>query len=265
MTQEVTRTHDEDGVVSQERAVVAQVQEDGIVASVATNEYLVNDATGVIASGSAVMSKTVDHVTGHAVQDVQMVQDYDGVVTQMAATRETTTDALGIMDTVETKSYMVNDANAILNEGVATTRTVEDTFTGQKALAHDEVHVDQDGIVTTVAADKSLVATESGFMAVTDMQTTTADQYGVISDERVQADTVGDALGETTILTTLKDGLGQTVTVKSVANTSYELGITDVTEDVQMATIKPDGETEYRSGQTTALIDNMTGETTGYT
>merc|ERR1719305_1054374 len=248
MTQEVTRTHDEDGVVSQERAVVAQVQEDGIVASVATNEYLVNDATGVIASGSAVMSKTVDHVTGHAVQDVQMVQDYDGVVTQMAATRETTTDALGIMDTVETKSYMVNDANAILNEGVATTRT------------HDEVHVDQDGIVTTVAADKSLVATESGFMAVTDMQKTTADEFGVISDERVQADTVGDALGETTILTTLKDGLGQTVTVKSVANTSYELGITDVTEDVQMATIKPDGETEYRSGQTTALIDNMTGE-----
>ena len=31
------------------------------------------------------------------------------------------------------------------------------------------------------------------------------------------------------------------VAVQSVANTSYALGITDVTEDVQMAMIKPDG------------------------
>merc|ERR550537_547990 len=121
-----------------------------------------------------------------------MIQDYEGTVTQMSAAKETTVDALGIMDTVETKSYMVNDANAILNEGVATTRTVEDTFTGQKALTHDEVHIDEQGIVTTVAADKSLVATESGFLEVTDMQKTTADEYGVITDERVQADTFGD-------------------------------------------------------------------------
>merc|ERR1719313_2029371 len=206
MTQEVTKVHDEAGVVSQEREVVAQVQEDGIVATVATSEYMVNDAEGIIATGNVVLQKTADQLTGHEVQDVQMVQDYEGTVTQLSATRETTTDALGIMDTVETKSYMVDDANAILNEGVATTRTVEDTFTGQKALTHDEVHVDQDGIVTTVAADKSLVATESGFMAVTDMQTTTADQYGVISDEKVTADTVGDALGETTVVTTLKEG-----------------------------------------------------------
>jgi hypothetical protein len=246
-TQEVSKTHDEAGVVTQEHAKVSEVKEGDVVRTAETNESLVNDASGVLSSTNAVMTKTVDNATGNTVQDLQMTYDQDGVVSQISAQKETTIDALGIMDTVETKSYMINDADKTLGEGKTTTRTVEDTFTGKKALASDEYNVDQDGIVTTVATDTSLVATESGFTAVTDMQKTTADEYGVISEERVQSDTVGDALGETTILTTLKDGLGQTVTVKSVANTSYELGITDVTEDVQMATIKPDGVLDPKS------------------
>ena len=38
------------------------------------------------------------------VQDLQMIYDQDGVVSQISAQKETTIDALGIMDTVETKS-----------------------------------------------------------------------------------------------------------------------------------------------------------------